>query len=52
MSYQDPVQESGPSKMVIGGVACATTLLVAAATFALTAPAHGRIVVMWPARPV
>jgi len=40
MSYQVPVQESGPSKMVIGGVACATTLLVAAATFALTAPAQ------------
>uniref|UniRef100_A0A7S1IZS9 Photosystem II 10 kDa polypeptide, chloroplastic n=1 Tax=Eutreptiella gymnastica TaxID=73025 RepID=A0A7S1IZS9_9EUGL len=42
MSYNQytPVQESGPSKLVIGGVACATTLLVAAATFAMTAPAQ------------
>jgi len=30
------MQSEGPSKWVVGGVACATTIVVAAATFALT----------------
>lgn len=39
MNYNQYAAESqGTSKWMIGGVACATTLLVAAATFAATAP--------------